>query len=153
MQAEIRFSVGGYELAAGRFYDRDSHLWVAATAAGGARLGFDPLGSESAGDIVALSFEPPGSKLARGESFGTVEAAKFVGPLVSPISGTLVAHNEAVITSPGRVNQEPIDSWLVEIEPSRFDQEVALLLSGRERLAAWFADEIERYRRKGMIAE
>lgn len=151
---ESIFEVGPYRLAADRFYDRESHLW---TAPGGggllARVGFDPLGSESSGDIVALSFEPVGLQVRRGEAFGTIEAAKFVGPLVVPISGRISGHNEEALASPALVNRRPLDCWMVEIEPDRLAEEVALMVSGRDELTEWFRAEIERFRARGMVAE
>lgn len=146
--------IGSYRLPADRFYDAATHLWVEATAGDlVARCGFDPLGSETSGDVVALSFEPIGSRIERGEAFGAIEAAKFVGPLVAPVSGTIRAHNAEVLADPSLVNRDPLGSWLVEIEPVRLDAEGALMLSGRRAVGEWFAAEIERYRERGMVAE
>ncbi len=153
MSEQGTFTVGSYRLAEDRFYDRQTHLWVAATADGLARIGFDPLGSETAGDVVALSFEPPGRRVERGEAFGTIEAAKFVGPLTAPISGTIRAHNGDAVADPALVNRRPLDCWLVEIEPHRFAEECAEMVSGRAALGEWFGAEIERFRSRGMVAE
>lgn len=146
------FTIDGYRLAADRFYDPATHLWVAAGGDAVARCGFDPLGSETSGDVVALAFEPVGTSVARGEAFGSLEAAKFVGPLIAPISGRLRAHNQALLERPGLVRQDPLDHWLVEIEPEDLDRELALLVSGRA-VGGWFRDEIARYREQGMVAE
>ncbi len=153
MSATPFFEVGGYRLAEDRFYDPETHLWVAATADGLARVGFDPLGSETSGDVVAISFEPVGVAVSRGGGFGSIEAAKFVGPLTAPLSGTLRAHNEAVLADPGRIQRAPLEAWLVEIAPSAFAAETARMVSGRARIADWFAGEVERFRKKGMLAE
>ena len=80
-------AVNGYRLAADRYYDRETHLWVDIGASAAVRCGFDPLGSETSGDIVAVSFEPVGARVERGEAFGSLEAAKFVGPMIAPLSG------------------------------------------------------------------
>ncbi len=144
--------VDGYRLAADRYYDEATHLWIADTP-GTARCGFDPLGSETSGDVVAVSFEPVGSRVARGEAFGSLEAAKFVGPLIAPLSGTLRAHNDAVLADPGLVNSDPLAHWLVEIEPEQADEELPLLLRDPEAVGAWFRREVERFRTQGMVAE
>ncbi len=146
-------AVNGYRLAAGRHYDRETHLWVEVQAEGAARCGFDALGSETSGDIVAMSFEPVGAKVERGEAFGSLEAAKFVGPLIAPLSGTIRAHNPEVIARPGLLNQDPLAHWLVEIEPDRLDDELPLLVHDSGELRAWFEREIERFRQEGMVVE
>ncbi len=117
------------------------------------RVGFDPLGRETSGDIVSLSVVPIGTAVGRGESFGDVEAAKLVGPLLSPVAGTVCAHNAEVLGDPGLVNHNPLEAWLIEVE---LDAGAADLTDGMftaDALAAWFSAEVKRFRAKGMIAE
>ncbi len=153
MSSPTSVAVNGYRLAAGRHYDRETHLWVEALGAGAARCGFDPLGSETSGDIVAVSFDPTGTRIERGGAFGSLEAAKFVGPLIAPLSGTIRGHNREVIARPGLLNQDPLAHWLVEIEPDRLDDELPLLVHDSGELRAWFESEIERFRQEGMVVE
>ncbi len=145
-------TAGPYRLAADRYYERESHLWIARRGEGRMRCGFDPLGSETAGDIVAVSFEAVGTRVARGEAFGTIEAAKFVGPLLAPLSGRLVAHNREVLANPALINRDPLAAWLVELEAGD-EAELVRLLHGGEEIRAWFEAEIDRYRREGLLAE
>ncbi len=151
MSSPTLIAVNGYRLAAGRHYDRETHLWVDVRAQGAARCGFDPLGSETSGDVVAVSFEPVGTRVERGEAFGSLEAAKFVGPLIAPLSGTIRGHNQAVVARPGLLNQDPQTHWLIEIEPDRLDDELPLLLHDSGDLHAWFEREIERFKEEGMV--
>ncbi len=152
--SESELLVDGYSLTTDRYYDEETHLWVRPPSEPGpARCGFDPLGSETAGDVVAISFELVGTEVRRGESFGSLEAAKFVGPLTAPVSGTIRSHNADVLARPDLVNQDPLASWLVEIELAEPEAELALLLHEPERLRAWFAGEVRRFKEKGMIAE
>ncbi len=153
MSTPTLIAVNGYQLAAGRHYDRETHLWAETMDSAAARFGFDPLGSETSGDIVAVSFEPVGSRVERGGAFGSLEAAKFVGPLIAPLSGRVRAHNQAVIARPGLVNQDPQAHWLIEIEPDRLEDELPLLLHDPGDVRAWFEGEIERFKERGMVAE
>ncbi len=146
------FTVAGYTLAADRRYDPDTNLWVQERGERRARVGFDPLGAETTGDIVAVSFVPVGTRVARGEPLATVEAAKFVGPLVSPVGGTVLAINEDVRTAPGDVNADPLSAWLVELEAVD-SADLDRLLSGEKDVSAWFARAVDRFRREGAIAE
>ena len=97
----VTFDVAGYELAADRRYDPATHMWVDIDGDGLALVGLDPLGRETSGDVVAISLHEPGTAVQRGESFGDLEAAKFVGPLVAPLGGTIAACNDAVLADPG----------------------------------------------------
>ena len=154
MTTKAMFDAGPYRLVEDYYYATDTHLWVAIETDGGtARCGFDPLGAETSGDIVAVSFESVGDQIARGEAFGNMEAAKFVGPLIAPVSGTLVACNDAVIGNPSLLNQDPIENWLVELELTDMEADLALLLHGKDRVTAWIESEIERFKEQGMIAE
>jgi len=154
VKTKAMFDVGPYRLAEDHYYDTDNHLWVAVDESRGtARCGFDPLGAETSGDIVAVSFESVGSQIARGGAFGNMEAAKFVGPLIAPVSCTLTACNDAVISNPSLLNQDPIENWLVELDLTDMEAELGLLLHGKNQVADWMESEIERFRTKGMIAE
>ena len=104
---EVLFRVGSYTLAADRYYDQETHLWVDLVSETRCRCGFDPLGAETCGDIVAVSFEAVGSVIARGEGFGNLEAAKFVGPLLAPLSGRVLEVNDAVLRTPSLLNESP----------------------------------------------
>ena len=158
MSTQTMFAVGDYWLSADRYYDASTHLWVQPRdAAPGpqlpARCGLDPLGSDTTGDIVAVSFEPVGTRVERGEPFGSLEAAKFVGPLTAPVSGTIAAHNPAVLANPGLINRDPLEHWLVEIEGEGPEEELARLLRDPAAVRDWFEREIERFRQQGTIAE
>jgi glycine cleavage system H protein len=94
-----------------------------------------------------------GENLKRGDAFGSLEAAKFVGPLTSPLSGTVTATNDAVVADPALVERDPYGAgWLVELtlaDPA----ELRELVSGADVIPVWFAAEVEDYRLKGVLAE
>jgi glycine cleavage system H protein len=150
---ESAFDVGGYQLRADRYYDAERHLWVELQPGPRlVRVGFDPLGRETSGDIVEVSLGEVGAHVNRGDPFGNVEAAKFVGPLQAPVSGVVRARNAQVLSRPGTLNEDPNTCWLVELEMTD-SSELALLLTGEESLRTWFAAEIERFKRQGAVAE
>ena len=147
--------VAGFVVALDRAYDPAGHFWVATTAgdAERLRLGMDALGVETSGTLAQLAFLPLGAAVKRGEPFGSLEAAKFVGPLTSPVSGTVTAHNEAVLSDPSLVDRDPYGAgWLIEVEPAD-PAELDGLVRGAGIIPGWFADEVEDYRLKGMLAE
>jgi glycine cleavage system H protein len=145
-------AIEGYTLPLDRLYQSQSHLWVQLLEPGRARVGMDPLGVETAGDLVQLALEPAGTVLQRGTSFGSIEAAKFVGPLEAPISGTVMVVNDIAVSDPWTVQSDCTGAgWLIEIEPSD-PGEFHLLLQGEEQVGAWFAERLADYRMKGVIA-
>lgn len=151
--SESWFEVGGYRLRADRHYDAERHLWVELQPGTRlARVGFDPLGRETSGDIVEVSLGEVGEHLNRGETFGNVEAAKFVGPLQAPVSGVVRGRNAQVLSRPGVLNDDPNAAWLIELELTD-GAELSQLLTGEEHLRKWFAAEIERFKQQGAVAE
>lgn len=152
MAAPTFVEVRGYRVAVDRRYDADTHMWVKPTNGRVVRIGLDPLGVETSGTLAQLSFVEAGEELARGRAFGQLEAAKFVGPLVSPLSGTVSGVNDAVMAHPGRAELDPYGAgWLIELVPSRADDEFPLLLHGAEQVTEWFAHKVDEYRLRGVI--
>jgi len=145
--------VSGFGVALDRAYDPAGHFWVSMVGADRARIGMDALGVETSGTIAQLAFLPVGEHLKRGEAFGSLEAAKFVGPLTSPLSGTVTATNDAVVADPALVERDPYGGgWLVELDLAD-RAELGELISGADAIPAWFAAEVEEYRLKGVLAE
>jgi glycine cleavage system H protein len=148
--------VRGYRLRLDRAYDPDTHLWALVVAPGRVRIGLDPLGVETSGTVAQLAPVPVGTAVRRGEPAGSLEAEKFVGPLPSPVSGTVVAHNDAVVADPGLVHRDPYDDgWILElvVEPSRLDEELPLLVAGADQTVPWFERKLAEYREQGVLAE
>jgi len=150
--AEIT-EVAGFGVALDRAYDPAGHFWVSMVAPGRARIGMDALGVETSGTIAQLAFLAVGEHLKRGEAFGSLEAAKFVGPLTSPLSGRVTATNDAVVVDPALVERDPYSAgWLVEMDIADAG-ELGGLVSGAQPIRVWFEAEVEDYRLKGVLAE
>ena len=145
--------VAGFGVALDRAYDGTGHFWVSMVGPDRARIGMDALGVETSGTLAQLAFLPVGEHCKRGEAFGSLEAAKFVGPLTSPLSGTVSATNDAVVADPALVERDPYGAgWLVEIDLAD-PGELADLVAGRQEVKVWFEAEVEDYRMKGVLAE
>jgi glycine cleavage system H protein len=152
MSSEI-VQVAGFDVALDRAYHSTGHFWVSMVAPERARIGMDALGVETSGTIAQLAFLPVGEHLKRGEAFGSLEAAKFVGPLASPLTGTVTATNDAVVADPTLVERDPYGAgWLVELDLAD-PGELADLVSGAQPIRIWFEAEVEDYRMKGVLAE
>ena len=141
-----------YELPSDRAYDREHHMWAQLdTVSGDVFVGIDALGLTALGDLAYVMLKEVGKSVRRGESLGTLEAAKMTGDLIAPVSGVIVARNDLTVSNPGLVNQSPyVDGWMVVIKPSDWENESAQLVAGNE-LLAWVESEIERYRGQGWV--
>ncbi|MEX2556007.1 MAG: glycine cleavage system protein H [Actinomycetota bacterium] len=146
-------SVGGFPVALDRAYDRLDHVWVRVEG-DRVRVGMDALAQEMAGDLAQLTILSPGTVVARGDELGSIEAQKFVGALRSPVSGTVLQVNDAVLDNPRLVNADPLgEGWLIVLAPGeRFDDELSGMVSG-DAILPWFEAEVEDYRLKGVLAE
>ncbi len=134
-----------FDVPQDRFYDKATHLWARPDAASGrVRVGIDAIGLESLGELAYVAVPEVGNTVERGGSLGSLEAAKMTTHVVAPVSGAVVARNDAALADPLLVNRDPYgDGWLVEIEPASWDAEAAELVSG-DAIPAWAAAEIER---------
>ena len=130
-----------------RCYERDRHLWLQRDEGSGrVRVGIDAIGLESLGELVYVTLRDVGTTVVRGESVGSLEAAKMTSAVLAPVGGTLIARNDAVLRDPRLANEDPYArGWLFELEPSAWEEEAAALVSG-EAVAAWAAAEIGRLR-------
>lgn len=80
------------------------------------------------GDIVFVELPSVGSATEAGASFGTIESVKAVSDLFAPISGEVVAINEALADKPELVNESCYEAgWLIRLRPSDPSQLEALL--------------------------
>lgn len=78
------------------------------------RLGISSFAVDQLGDIVFVELPAVGAALARGASFGSVESVKAVEDLMAPVSGTVEARNEAVLSSPEELQNDPYgEGWLL----------------------------------------
>jgi glycine cleavage system H protein len=63
-----------------------------------------------------------------------------VGPVKAPVSGEVIAINEAMTASPGTINADPYGSgWMVKMKPSNWEAESAALVTGGAVAAAFEA--------------
>ena len=104
-------------IPSGLRYSSD-HEWIKVED-GSVRVGITDFAQDSLGDIVYVSLPDVGTALVAGAPCGEVESTKSVSDIYAPVSGTVVARNDAVETSPETLNSDPYgDGWLAEVEPA-----------------------------------
>ncbi|MEH2252182.1 glycine cleavage system protein GcvH [Nostoc sp.] len=81
-----------------------------------ATIGITEFAVHELGDIVFLELPEIGDALSRGENFGTIESVKAVEELNSPVTGTVIERNEALINSPEQVTEDPYgEGWFLKV--------------------------------------
>jgi len=94
----------------------ESHEWVKATG-DTARIGITDYAQDQLGDIVFVELPDVGESVEKGAEFGTVESVKAVSELYLPVSGEIVAINEALEDAPELINDTPFsDGWMIEVK-------------------------------------
>lgn len=119
-------------------YDLERDVWARFEADGTVTLGMTDIAQARAGKVVSILFKAPGKNLRSGQSAATVESAKWVGPFPTPLSGEIVATNEATFAKDVLIaNRDPYGAgWIVRVRPTALDEERSKLVSGREAFAA-----------------
>ncbi|MCH1437730.1 MAG: glycine cleavage system protein GcvH [Flavobacteriales bacterium] len=82
-------------------------------------IGITDFAQKELGDIVYVDVDTEGEVVEKEAVFGSVEAVKTVSDLFMPISGEVVAFNEALEDAPELVNTDPyLNGWMIKVEVS-----------------------------------
>lgn len=94
------------------------HEWVR-PAGDRVRVGITAYAQEALGDIVFVTLPEDGAAVTAGAPCGEVESTKSVSDIYAPVSGTVVARNEALDANPELVNSDPYgEGWMFEVQVS-----------------------------------
>jgi glycine cleavage system H protein len=97
------------------------HEWVRSPGEGegSIRIGITRYAQEQLGDIVFVQLPDVGDEVTAGETCGELESTKSVSDLYAPVSGRVVARNDALDSSPELVNADPYgEGWMFEVVPA-----------------------------------
>ncbi len=89
-----------------------SHEWAKLEDDNVVRVGITDFAQEELGDLVYIELPELGRKVAAQEQCAVVESVKTASDLFSPVSGEIVAVNEALADEPERVNDDAYGTWL-----------------------------------------
>jgi glycine cleavage system H protein len=110
------------------------HEWVRVSDGGNVRIGITHYAQDSLGDIVYVSAPPVGESVSGGDTCGEVESTKSVSDIYAPVTGEVIARNDALDSSPELMNSDPYgDGWLIEIRPTDAGAVDALLTAAAYR--------------------
>lgn len=96
----------------------ESHEWAYLDEDGLVVVGITDFAQEALGDIVAVNFPEVGADVSEGDDVLMIESVKTASDIHAPVSGEIVAVNEALEDTPEMINDEPYDGgWLIKIAP------------------------------------
>jgi glycine cleavage system H protein len=79
-------------------------------------VGITDYAQQQLGDVVFVELPAVGTSVARGEPFGVIESVKAVSDLFAPLSGEVVAVNEALASRPELVNEDCYgEGWMMVV--------------------------------------
>ena len=94
----------------------ENHEWVAVEE-GKVRVGITDYAQDALGDVVFVDLPDTGTEVTSGEAFAEIESTKSVADVYAPITGTVIAANEALVDAPETINADPYgEAWFVVIE-------------------------------------
>ena len=85
------------------------HEWVRSPGEtdGSVRIGITDYAQDALGDIVFVSLPEVGIEVESGSAVGELESTKSVSDIYAPVTGKVVARNDALDATPELVNSDP----------------------------------------------
>lgn len=81
-----------------------------------ATVGITAFAIDQLGDIVFLDLPEVGTRVEKGQTFGTIESVKAVEDIYSPVTGTVMESNTPLIDEPENITLDPYGgSWLIKV--------------------------------------
>ncbi len=119
-------------------YAVDDHTWAMINDDGTVTVGMTDVAQNLAGAVLHAKIKKVGAVRAKGKPVATVESSKWVGPVKTPVSGEIIERNEAVAAEAQILNRSPYKKgWLVKLQPSNLQAEIAELKTGDAAVAAY----------------
>ena len=96
-------------------YTKD-HEWIRVDGEEGV-MGVTAYAAEQLGDVVFVELPEVGKTVKQGDELAVVESVKAASEVYAPVSGEVVAVNDALEGEPGKVNESPDgEGWFVKLK-------------------------------------
>jgi glycine cleavage system H protein len=105
-----------------------SHEWARTESDGTVTIGISDHAQNALGDLVFVDVPEVGKTLAAGDACAVVESVKAASDVYSPVSGEVIANNDALGATPELINTDPYGAgWIARIRPSNAAELAKLL--------------------------
>ena len=99
------------------------HLWAKAEPDGTMLVGITDYAQDQLGGVIFVDLPTVGEHFKQGVSCASIESVKITSDAIIPVSGEIVAVNEALADAPELLNDSPYDKgWLVRVKPDDADE-------------------------------
>jgi glycine cleavage system H protein len=96
-----------------------------------ATFGITWFAQDQLGEVVFFDVPKVGATVSKDEPYAEVESVKAVSDVIAPLSGEIVAVNEALSDKPEAINEDPYGAgWLVQIRLSEPAETESLMDAG-----------------------
>lgn len=96
----------------------ESHEW-ARLEDGVCRVGITEFAQSQLADLTFVDLPEVGAQVSAGDEVAVVESVKAASDVYSPISGEIMAVNEALSNAPEKINEDSFgEGWLFMIKPA-----------------------------------
>ncbi|MCI1040572.1 glycine cleavage system protein GcvH [Pseudomonas putida] len=94
------------------------HEWLRLEATGELTVGITSYAQQALGDVVFVQLPEPG-EYGEGNEVAVLESVKAASNITMPVTGTVVAVNQALADDPELINASPMqDGWFFRIQAS-----------------------------------
>jgi len=88
-----------------------------------ATVGITAFAIDQLGDIVFLDLPEVGTRVEKGQTFGTIESVKAVEDIYSPVTGTVIEANTSLVGEPEVIGNDPYGaSWLLKVNIENLEE-------------------------------
>ena len=95
-------------------YTRD-HEWIRVEA-DTAVIGITDYAQTQLGDVVYVELPTVGRHVEKGKEAAVVESVKAASEVYAPVSGEVIAVNDALSGEPGKINADPMgEGWFLKL--------------------------------------
>jgi glycine cleavage system H protein len=106
----------------------EDHEWVRTESDGSLTVGITHHAQEQLGDIVFVQLPEIGSHIDAGGEAAVIESVKAAADIKMPVSGEVLAVNDALDEAPETVNSDPMQAgWFLRIKPDAAHSTAGLL--------------------------
>jgi len=137
------FNEDNIKIPGGLYYDK-THTWAFLEQDGRVKIGINDFLQHVIGPVTRVELKDTGEEITKGDLLCTlIQDGKRLG-LYSPVSGTIVSHNEALVTDPGSISESPYSlGWVYRVEPANWTREIAFLIMA-DSFGNWLRSEFAR---------
>lgn len=108
----------------------ETHEWAKKEGSNIIVVGITDYAQSSLGDIVYIDLNSISPTVQKNMAVSTIESVKTATDIYSPVSGKVIAVNNALESNPGLINLQPYDEgWLFKVEVQDIEQAWSELLS------------------------